>query len=284
MPWWLKISAKIVLSRLPFGYSFWQRLSLFRHGAMDDPDYVLRNFKSHYAAAGEPGTGGVFTALELGPGDSLASALVVRGLGGGSCWLVDAGDFARGDIEIYRTISADLRRCGIQSPDLKNIDSTQAMLDTCQARYVTNGLAGLRNIPDSSVDFIWSQAVLEHIRKHEFEATMRELRRVLKPNGACSHRIDLRDHLSAGLNNLRFPNAIWESAFFATSGFYTNRIGFGEMLAAFKAADYDVVLNQVDRWQTPPLSRGKMAPEFSHRTDDDLTVSGFNVVLRTLPE
>jgi len=70
----------------------------------------------------------------------------------------------------------------------------------------------------------------------------------------------------------------------AKSGFYTNRLGYGEMLAAFKAADYDVVLNQVDRWQTPPLSRGKMAPEFSHRTDDDLTVSGFNVVLRPLPE
>jgi SAM-dependent methyltransferase len=149
---------------------------------------------------------------------------------------------------------------------------------------VTHGLAGLRTIPDSSVDFIWSQAVLEHVRKSEFETTMRELRRILKPTGACSHRIDLRDHLSASLNNLRFPNAVWESAFFANSGFYTNRLGYGEMQAAFKAAGYEVVVGQVDRWQTPPLPRGKMAPEFSHRTDDDLAISGFNIVLRPLPK
>src|SRR2546426_11298751 len=34
IPWPLKIAAKVVLSRLPFPYSFWRRLSLFKHGDM----------------------------------------------------------------------------------------------------------------------------------------------------------------------------------------------------------------------------------------------------------
>jgi SAM-dependent methyltransferase len=280
LPWWLKISAKIVLSRLPFGYRFWQRLSLFRHGAMDDPEYVLRNFKQHYEAAGRPGSGQAFTALELGPGDSLASALVVSGLGGGSCWLVDAGDFARKDIDIYRDISANLRDWGVLAPDLAGVGDTQTMLAQCQARYLINGLDGLRTIADSSVDFIWSQAVLEHVRKDEFADTMRELRRVLKPHGACSHRVDLRDHLDAGLNNLRFTDRLWESQFFAASGFYTNRIGYAEMLADFKAAGFAVEIGPVDRWSAPPLARRAMAEQFRHRSEDDLMVSGFNVVLR----
>jgi SAM-dependent methyltransferase len=276
----LKIFAKIVLSRLPLGYRFWQRLSLFRHGAMDEPEYVLRNFNRHYDAAGMPGSGQAFTALELGPGDSLASALVVNGMGGGVCWLVDVGDFARKDIAVYRSIAADLRSRGVPAPDLEDIDVTRAMLERCHARYLSDGLSGLRTIPDASVDFVWSQAVLEHIRRSDFADTMRELRRVMRPTGACSHRVDLRDHLSAGLNNLRFPSALWESEFFATSGFYTNRIGFAEMLAAFEAAEFEVEVDQIDRWAEPPLPRHRMAREFQHRAEDDLAVFGFDVVLR----
>jgi SAM-dependent methyltransferase len=282
LPWWLKILAKIILSRLPFGYSFWQRLSLFRHGAMDDPDYVFRNFDQHYEAAGKPGSGEGFAALELGPGDSLASALVINGMGGAACWLVDAGDFARKDMEIYKTIATSLQSRGVSAPDLKGITSTEGMLSLCEAHYLTNGLEGLRTIPDSSVDFIWSQAVLEHVRKHEFSDTMKELRRILKPTGACSHRIDLRDHLSANLNNLRFSNRVWESAFFTESGFYTNRLGYEDILAEFNSAGFEIDVGHVDRWEKPPLPRWKLSREFLYRTDIDLTVSGFNVILRPI--
>ncbi len=278
MSWWLKILAKIVLSRLPFGYRFWQRLSLFRHGAMDNPEYVLRNFEKHYAAAATPGAGQAFTALELGPGDTLASALVVNGKGGGACWLVDVGEFARKEIDIYRGIAADLRNRGVPAPDLRDVDDVQAMLGQCHAQYLSNGLTGLRTIPDASVDFIWSQAVLEHIRKDDFADTMEELRRVLRPNGVCSHRVDLRDHLSAGLNNLRFPDMVWESSFFASSGFYTNRIGFSEILAVFQAAGFAVEVRAVDRWVNLPLPRVKMAAQFRDRSGNDLSISGFDVV------
>ena len=59
-------------------------------------------------------------------------------------------------------------------------------------------------------------------------------------DGICVHRVDLNDHLGGRLNNLRFTDAIWESVLFRESGFYANR----------------------------------------RLTDEDLLVSGFDLVLR----
>jgi len=72
LPWQLKIAAKIVLSRLPLSYRAWSRLRLFRHGAMDDPSSALEIFREHFNRSG---IARGFTMLELGPGDSLASAV-----------------------------------------------------------------------------------------------------------------------------------------------------------------------------------------------------------------
>ena len=41
IPWWGRICAKLVLSRLPAGYATWRGLNLFRHGAMHRVDYAL---------------------------------------------------------------------------------------------------------------------------------------------------------------------------------------------------------------------------------------------------
>lgn len=41
LPWWSRIAAKIVLSRLPAGYGLWRRIGLFRHGEMDRTGYAL---------------------------------------------------------------------------------------------------------------------------------------------------------------------------------------------------------------------------------------------------
>ena len=40
MPWWAKIGAKVVLSRVPVPYGVWRRLGIFRHGDMGRPEQV----------------------------------------------------------------------------------------------------------------------------------------------------------------------------------------------------------------------------------------------------
>jgi hypothetical protein len=92
--------------------------------------------------------------------------------------------------------------------------------------------------------------------------------------------VDLRDHLGGALNNLRFSERIWESEFFARSGFYTNRICFAQMLSMFSAAGFTAEVGRVQRWPKLPTPRRSLAPQFREVSDEDLLVSSFDVRLR----
>ena len=130
-------------------------------------------------------------------------------------------------------------------------------------------------------DLIFSQAVLEHVRKADFAATMRECRRLLKVGGTFSNQVDLQDHLGGSLNNLRFKDAVWESEFFARSGFYTNRIRFKAMLEEFSKAGFNVESVELSSWPTlPHTPKEKLAAEFQALPDSELCIHSFNVLLR----
>lgn len=278
IPWWGKIGAKLVLSRLPFGYAVWQRLGLFRHGDMDTSAYALRIFYSHAERAGIKDELRGKTVLELGPGDSIASAIIAAAHGARAV-LVDAGRFVRADIAPYLELERVLAGGGLAPLGLSGCRNIEEILDCCGARYMTNDLEDLRQIETESVDLIFSQAVLEHVRKHRFLETMRECRRILKRSGVCSHQVDLRDHLGGALNNLRFGERIWESEFFASSGFYTNRISYRQMPELFKQAGFEMNITDVRRWDALPTPRHRLAKEFRDVADEELCVSGFDVLL-----
>jgi SAM-dependent methyltransferase len=283
IPWPAKIAAKIVLARLSVGAGVWRRLDVFRQGRMERPEYAYRVFRRHFDRADFPRKGDGFVALELGPGHSLFSAMIASALGASSMHLIDAGHFATHDLEPYRAMARFLHGEGLPCPRLDGAASVDEVLARCRAQYGTEGLASLRAIPDHTVDFIMSQAVLEHVRRREFVDVVQHLRRVLRPDGVCSHRVDLKDHLSDALNNLRFSERVWESTFMAGSGFYTNRIRYSEMLQLFRRAAFDVEVVNVDRWARLPTPRGRLSEPFRHLSDEDLRVSGFDVVLRPAP-
>ena len=279
IPWWAKIGAKIILSRVPIRYRYWQSLGLFRHGDMDSSHYAIRIFNNHVEKIG--GVSRLYgkTVLELGPGDSVASAIIAATHGARSV-LVDAGRFVRADIAPYLELERALVKSGLRPPHLSACRSIEGILDHCNASYMTEGLESLRKIEDASVDMIFSQAVLEHVRRHEFLETMQECRRILETDGICSHQVDLRDHLGGGLNNLRFSDNVWESKFFSMSGFYTNRIQCNQMLNLFRQAGFQVQVTDVRRWGELPTPRNKLAEEFSTLPNEELCISGFDVLLR----
>jgi SAM-dependent methyltransferase len=279
VPWYIKLSAKLLLARIPFKYSLWRRLSLFQHGCMEDPDYVF-NVVSNHVARSSLYISKETCALEIGPGDSLLSSLVHYALGIEKTILVDAGSFARTDIAPYLSMINYLVCHGFDLKLLGGSNSLDELLGKINATYLTQGLASMKEIPDSSVDLIWSQAVLEHIRYAEFDQYLQEMHRVLKPTGICSHRVDLKDHLGGGLNNLRFSQGLWESEFFSSSGFYTNRIRFADMLSRFDQAGFDLSWVHEDRWGELPIPLRKIHSEFQGLDIADLTVSGFDVLLK----
>jgi SAM-dependent methyltransferase len=280
IPWQLKIGAKVVLSRLPFDYRIWKRLGAFELGAMEKPEYALHVFHRHFDAVNFPRKHGEFVALELGPGDSLFSGLIARAFGASRTYLVDVGHFASSDLTPYRNMENHLRQSGLQLPDLKNCSNFDELKAACSAEYFTEGLASLRKIPSASVDFIWSHAVLQHVRRDEFVPTLAELRRIQRPDGVGSHCISISDILGGKLNDLRFSDRIWESSFMAKSGFYTNRIRYAELLKLFRQAGFEPEVRSVKRWTVLPTPRGKMAPEFAALPEEELRVAGFDVSLR----
>lgn len=284
MPWYVKIVAKVLLSRLPLGYHFWKRLNLFVHGAMNKPDYAYDVFRQHFQRSNFVRKSDKFVSLELGPGDSLLSAIIATAHGSGKCYLVDAGAFATEEIAPYREMADFLRSRNLPAPAIDTDCELAGALASCNAVYLTQGLSSLRKIPTGSVDFIWSQAVFEHIRRHEFLETMRELRRILRSDGVCSHRVDLKDHLGGELNNMRFPTSLWESNWVAKSGFYTNRFRYSEMINFFKQAGFDVQTVSVNRWTASPTPRRLMSIEFQGLSEEDLLVKEFDVLLHPLKE
>jgi predicted SAM-dependent methyltransferase len=280
VPWQAKIAAKLVLSRVPVDYGFWRRLALFRHGQMERPAYAYRVFRRHFdrakLAVGESG----FVAMEIGPGDSLLSAMIAGAYGATKTYLIDVGNFAKHELGSYRDMERFMREQGLPVPDISSCQSVQEVLSVCQGEYLTTGLPAFQIIPDRSVDFVWSQAVLEHVRRAEFLEFSRQMHRVLRADGVCSHRIDLMDHLGGALNNLRFSERVWESDFMARSGFYTNRLRYSEMLTLFEQAGFAVEVLHIDRWQQLPTPKHKLAEEFKNFSDNELCVCGFDVTLR----
>ncbi len=275
LPWWAKMTVKIVLARFPIQYQTWRNMGGFVHGKMDTPSYAYSVFKLHHCLASPPAG---FNMLELGPGDSAASAMIARAYGAATVWLVDAGDFAARDMKVYRQVASALNAAGYPlDVDLSNFEQ---MLASCNARYLTNGLEGLKSIPDKSVDFLWSQAVLEHVRKADLPATFQQIRRIMRVNGSSTHKVDFKDHLGGGLNNLRFSERIWESSLMSRSGFYTNRVRLFELKTMMESAGFIVEVLDVDRWKKLPILRKHLAPEFSDLTDEDLLICSAILKLR----
>jgi SAM-dependent methyltransferase len=283
IPWFIKIPAKIVLSRLPVGYQQWRRLNLFVAGTMNRPKYAFDVFKRHSEAAGFSTLRGR-TVLELGPGDSLLTALYAASFGASRTWLIDAAPLASQESNLFAQAEQLLTQLELPVPGVCGKRSLSAILESLNANYLTQGLASLKTVPDGAVDLVLSQAVLEHVRLADFRKILIEMRRVLKPEGVASHVVDFRDHLQNGLNNLRFPSWVWESEFMARSGFYTNRLTWPAMEKLFQENGLSVQVRSIDLWPNGlPTPQRSMVLPFRKMCPNELMVKGAHLVARPLP-
>lgn len=280
IPWRAKLAAKVILSHVPVDYALWRKVGVFRHGAMEEADYAMAVFMRHYGRCRERvDLGSGFVALELGPGDSLASAVIAKTFGASRTYLVDTGHYAVENVRPYADLVRRLRERGLDPPDLGSVKTAEGLLEAVDATYLTRGLRSLQTIPDACVDAAWSHAVLEHVRAAELGETLRQLRRVMKVPGAASHTVDLRDHLGGALNHLRFSNRFWDSEAIRRAGLYTNRLRLDQMLEVMTASGFKASILSVTRWEHLPTPLKKMRPEFSELGLEQLSVSGFDVLL-----
>jgi SAM-dependent methyltransferase len=135
-------------------------------------------------------------------------------------------------------------------------------------------------LPDASFDFVFSNSVLQHVWRSDVLETLRQLRRVIHPQGASIHSVDLRDTMGQSLNHLRFNEKTWESRWFREAGLYTNRLRLSEWLNLAREAGLEPELDEVNRWPAMPVARAKLDPAYRSASDDDLLVATIRIILR----
>jgi hypothetical protein len=206
----------------------------------------------------------------LGPGDSLFSAVIAAAMGASYTCMVDVGPFAVTDLRHYRRMAEYLVAQGFRPPELSSARSVEDVLALCGAEYRTRGLQSLKELPDQSFDFIFSNGVLQSVWRSELPDVLKELRRLVHPRSATSHSVDLRDTMGHSLHHLRFSQRVWESEWFRSAGFYTNRFRLSELVAVAQRAGFTATLPEVNRWPALPLSRDRLALPYRHMPDEEL--------------
>ena len=276
VPWWLRLAIKILSAPVP--YRVWRRTSLFRHGGMQDASYVMRVFEKHrsFVAVLPPDP----VLLELGPGDSVGTALIASAIGASRTYLLDSGRFANPDTTLYRLMARSLAAQGYDVPDISDATDVRDVLAACRATYLTDGVPSFAHIGSDSIDFAWSNTVLQHVRREEVGKLAAELRRVMKATGVASHTIDFRDMLGGALNHLRVPVTWWESPLVRRSGAYTNRLRYSELLNIFQEAGFLIQIVSQGRWTELPTPRRAMRAPFRRMADEDLLTYHVDVVMR----
>ncbi len=278
LPWWFKMGCRLVL---PYLGGLGRIGHLFASGSHDDTDIdrLIDLFDTKFSQFRSARNRRPGSYLELGPGDTIARALVAAANGVERIWLVDSGNFARRDMRHYHAVAADLTARGFSVPDLSHCRRLDDILRTCRATYLTGGLASLREIADQSVDLIVSEAVLEHLPRGDLGAFFGEFSRLLTPGGLALHGIDLDDHLDGGLNHLRFSVETWEKPHIRNSGFYTNRFSYSQICAMARTAGLEVGEFYRLCWPGPRLRRADLHPGLAGWTDQDLEICSFGLML-----
>ncbi|MCP4491725.1 MAG: hypothetical protein GY820_31130 [Gammaproteobacteria bacterium] len=281
VPWWIKVSLKIAISVLPISYERLREFVTGYSGKMADSDYAKKIYMGHYKQfLNQNEQSGAF--LELGPGGSLISGVMAIANGFKKAVLIDVGDFASKDIELYKSIFQKYlpEKSNIFANEYKLTGDVIASLRSCGIHYETDGLNSLRKIGTGGVVFSFSNAVLEHVKVGEFAETIGQLYRVHKQGSVSSHRVDFKDHLGGSLNNLRFSRNMWESKYFPNSGFYTNRLRYKDVRDICIDTGFLVMEEKVDEWDQLPLRVNKMSHEFRDYHEKDLLISGADLIIK----
>lgn len=152
--------------------------------------------------------------LEIGPGPSLWAVYLCRTKGA-------------------RTATAiDVRDCLVEGGGPAGALSQIRYLVPCSAENVS--------LPAESLDLVYSQAALEHVRVPK--KVVSEQWRLLRPGAYVSHQIDTRNHLDFEhpTDHLDIPEVVWRMMT-SNRSVYTNRYSIEEWIALFADQGFEIL-------------------------------------------
>ena len=251
------------------------------------------------------------TVAELGPGDSLGTGLAAILSGCEAYYALDVKQFARSDrnvrildqlVQLYqdRAEIPDEQEFPDQYPRLDTYEfpthllSKQRLDDALNADRIdhirnqlldsTNEAEGVPRIVyfapwfnrelvrKESVDFVLSQAVMEHVTDLDF--TYGELRRWLKPGGWMSHQIDFRCHHTAKQWNghWAYSDLLWK-LIKGNRAYLINREPHSTHVRLLHKHDFQIVCD-LKCHDLPGIRRQQLAARFRGMSDEDLHTPG----------
>jgi SAM-dependent methyltransferase len=153
-------------------------------------------------------------------------------------------------------------------------------------------------LADHSVDLIVSRSVLEHVSRTSVEPLLRELRRVLRPDGGMVHIIDMRDHMHLVDNNgvtsgpsfsdvkgdwldaLTYSERLYR-AMFSRSPAMINRIRIDEWLGLFTQSGFKIIQREDYHLSLPEsAANGTLREPWRSLDPDLLSVAQVSLALR----
>jgi len=180
------------------------------------------------------------------------------------------------DEQTLRDRLARLRQAGTQ----------EELLEAAGIEYIAPGDATRTGLPDSSVDVVFSNSVLEHVPGPVIRDLMEETRRVLRPGGIALHSVNCGDHYAyfdrrvTQINYLRHGAATWW--LWNNSLQYQNRLRANDFLGLARDAGLAVIL---DRQRPRPellamIDDFPVAKEFRHYSREQLCTTSIDFVAR----
>jgi SAM-dependent methyltransferase len=249
----------------------------------------LRAYDEH--APGRPVDEAVL--YEFGAGWDLAVPLAYWSLGVEHQILVDIHrnlrlELVNGALDRLRTLAPELGQAAGRALRVPEDVSSPADLETrLGIRYVAPRDARATGFDDASVDLVTSTNTLEHIPAQDIPPILAECRRLLRPGGVMSSRVDLADHYAyfdrdlSLYNFLRYDDSRWR--WLNSDLLYQNRLRRPDYLGAFAEAGLAVVeevASRPDEAGLAALARLELAERFRGCALDDLAVTALVLVAR----
>jgi SAM-dependent methyltransferase len=250
----------------------------------------LRAYEEH--GPGTPAAEACF--YEFGAGWDLAIPLSYAALGVGRQVLVDIRPSVRVELvndslaafdRLWDELEAEAGR------ELRRLDGPIGSAGELEERFGITYLAPrdarATGLTAETVDFVSSTDTCEHIPGADLAEIFRESRRLLRPGGAFSCRIDLQDHYSyfdsslSRYNFLRFSDRAWSLV--NSPLHHQNRLRSPDYLRLVREAGLEVVAERPSGPSEEGLEQLRslpLAPRFRGYTPEELGVTILSFVAR----
>jgi SAM-dependent methyltransferase len=284
--WQAKARAFAMLSNIPFGEDLHYALQRYVTRRLPRPEKQVRSIhafaqqllRTYSEYGSRPAQASTF--FEFGAGRDLTIPLAFSASGAKRFITVDIERLAK--LDLIRSNAAIISRAiGGERPEIKSFDELKRLWNI---EYRAPADARATDLPDNSIDCAVSVETLEHIPKADIAAILKELRRIIRPDGVALMQIDYGDHFKgfdpgiSSFNFLTYSDEEWTP--FQSRFQYVNRLRHSEYLQLFKDAGFQLLSDSPDCRPPEPAIMQRLAPQFRQFSERDLFTLGSLIVAR----